>query len=224
MKVLDLFCCAGGAAFGLKQAWPEAEITGVDIDPQPRYPFKFVRADAVEFDVSGFDFIWASPPCQGYSALKTMTNSRVHPKLIEEVRYKLQMSGCDWVIENVPGAPMQNSVMLCGSHFELESEGFQLRRHRLFESNFPIAFPGECKHWERTVGVYGAKVRDIAQEKRHYSQPKEGRGKPVGVVLKQSIGRESMGIDWMNMHELSEAIPPAYSRYIGEQWLVKEGR
>lgn len=218
MKVLDLFCCAGGAAVGLKQAWPDAEITGVDVDPQPRYPFNFVQADAVGFNVSGYDFIWASPPCQGYSALKTMKNANVHPKLIEEIRFKLRMSDCDWVIENVVGAPLENPTMLCGSHFGLGSDGFQLRRHRLFESNFSIAPPGECRHSELTVGIYGAKARNIAQEKRHYSKPKDTRGKPIGVVLNQSIGRQSMGIDWMNMQELSEAIPPAYSRYIAEQW------
>jgi DNA (cytosine-5)-methyltransferase 1 len=218
-KALDLFCCAGGAAMGLHRAG--YDVTGVDIQPQPRYPFKFVQGDALAQDLSGYDFVWASPPCQGYCALKTMTNAREHPKLIEEVRAMLTAWGGPWIIENVEGAKneLRNPVMLCGSMFGLESNGFQLRRHRYFESNVPLTAPGPCCHAPKTLGVYGAKVRDIAQEKRHYGQPKETRGKPVGVVLPQAWGFEAMGVDWMKIEEASEAIPPAFSEYLARQTL-----
>ena len=218
MKILDLFCCAGGASMGLHQAFPDAEIVGVDIDNQPRYPFTFVKADAVEYPVGGFDLIWASPPCQGYCALKVMPNAREHPLLIPVVRKKLQDAGKPWIMENVVGAPLEHPFMLCGSMFKLESHGYQVRRHRLFETSFPVTVPFSCQHAEKTMGIYGAKVRDIAQEKRHYSKPKETRGEPVGVVLPQEWGREATGITWTNMQELSESIPPAYSRWIGEQY------
>lgn len=218
MRVLDLFCGAGGAAMGLHRAWPEAEIVGVDIAPQERYPFTFVQADAMAYPLEGFDFIWASPPCQGYSALKTMTNAKAHPKLIEPLRERLKASGKPWVIENVFGAPLENPLMLCGSFFGLTAEEYQLRRHRYFESSFQILNGHRCVHWPRTLGVYGSKVRDIAEEKAHYSQAKETRGQPRGVVLPQQMGRHAMEINWMNMDELSEAIPPAYSEYIARQW------
>lgn len=218
-KALDLFCCAGGAAMGLYRAG--YDVTGVDIKPQPRYPFRFVQGDAMAQDLSGYDFVWASPPCQGYSALKTMRNAKKHPKLIDQVRAKLTAWGGPWIIENVEGAKyeLKNALMLCGSMFGLESNGFQLRRHRYFESNVMILAPGECQHAPKTLGVYGAKVRDIAQEKRHYGKPKDTRGNPVGVVLPQAWGFEAMGVDWMNIDEASEAIPPAYAEYLARQIL-----
>lgn len=200
---------------GLHQAG--FDVTGVDIEPQPRYPFRFIQADALTFPLDGFDFIWASPPCQAYSALKTMLNRREHPELVEIVRNLLMARGTPWVIENVFGAPLKNPLMLCGSHFGLKSSnGYELRRHRYFESNFMMMNGHICKHGAKTVGVYGSKARDIALEKRHYSKDKATRGKPEGVVLPKEVGFEAMGIDWMNQAELSEAIPPAYSKYIGE--------
>lgn len=138
--------------------------------------------------------------------------------LIEAVREKLKASGLPYIIENVFGAPLENAVMLCGSHFGLAaSNGYQIRRHRYFESNIPLVNENKCKHGEKTVGVYGAKARDIALEKRHYAQDKSTRGKPIGVVLSKQTAFESMEIDWMNMRELSEAIPPAYTEFLGKQ-------
>lgn len=219
MRILDLFCGAGGAAMGMHRALPDAEIIGVDINPQKHYPFTFVLGNALNlpFDLRYFDFIWASPPCQAYSAMKTMRNASRHPKLIEPVRAMLEDSGKSFVIENVGGAPLQNALMICGSHLGLSAHnGYQLRRHRFFESN--VMLLGQtCCHAQKTVGVYGGKVRDIAQEKRHYKQDKATRGAPVGVVLGKEIGFEAMGIDWMSQDELSEAIPPAYSEYILKQ-------
>lgn len=218
MRVLDLYSCAGGATMGMIQAWPEAHVTGVDIKWQPNYcGHDFIQGDAIAIARRigrQFDFIWASPPCQAYCALKTMTNRRSHPELIGPTRKLLNHLEVPWCMENVFGAPLLNPIMLCGSHFGLESNGFQLRRHRYFETSFPAMNGHVCKHADKTLGVYGAKVRNIAQEKRHYAQPKESRGFPEGVVLPQSWGFEAMEIEWMTIMEASEAIPPAYSRYI----------
>lgn len=218
MKILDLFCKAGGAAMGLHWAMPDAEIVGVDIEPQPQYPFTFVQADAMTYSLEGYDFIWASPPCQHYCALKTMPNKREHPDLIAPVREKLKKSGIPYTIENVFGSPLVGAIMLCGSHFGLESNSFQLRRHRYFESSFIVNSPGPCRH--KTLGVYGAKVRNMAEEKRHYALPKATRGKPIGIVLPQKWGLEAMGVNWMKIEEAAEAIPPVYSKYIGQQFLL----
>ena len=219
-KLLDLFCGAGGCAKGYQEAG--FYVVGVDINPQPRYcGDEFIQGDALEFcGRLGHEFsvIHASPPCQAYCAMKTMTNSREHPMLIEAVRETLVKTGLPWIIENVHGAPLRDALMLCGSMFGLESNGFQLRRHRYFESNVTLTRNGmRCQHAPKTLGVYGAKVRNIAQEKRHYAKPKDTRGLPVGVVLPQSWGFEAMGIDWMKIDEASEAIPPAYTEWIGKQ-------
>uniref|UniRef100_A0A6M3IIR5 Putative methyltransferase n=1 Tax=viral metagenome TaxID=1070528 RepID=A0A6M3IIR5_9ZZZZ len=230
MRLLDLFCGAGGVAMGYHQAG--FEVVGVDINPQPRFPFEFHQADALDFPLNGFDIIHASPPCQAYCALKTMPNLRKHEKLIPAVRYMLETWGGAWVIENVEGAKreLRDPIMLCGSMFGLCSNGYQVRRHRYFESNFPINVPISCAHGTRTMGIYGAKVRDIAKEKRHYAKPKETRGKPTGVVLPQKWGLEAMGVEWMNIKEASQSIPPAYTQYIGEQynkslnWTAKKRR
>ncbi len=223
LKLLDLFCKAGGAAMGYHRAG--FEVVGVDIDPQPRYPFEFHQADALTYPLDGFDVIHASPPCQAYCALKTMRNKREHPELINSTRDKLNNSGKPWIIENVFGSPLVNPIMLCGSHFNCNSGGYYLRRHRYFESNFLLLAASKCSHNHPTVGVYGCKARDIAKEKRHYAKPKETRGKPIGVVLSKEIAFGAMGIDWMNQKELSQAIPPAYSEFIGRQlfqWKMRE--
>jgi DNA (cytosine-5)-methyltransferase 1 len=107
-RILDLFCGAGGAAMGLHRAFPEAEIVGVDIKPQPHYPFKFVLDDAMTYPLEGFDFIWASPPCQAYSRLKNAWNARQHEKLIPATRERLMGADAFWVIENVVGAELSN--------------------------------------------------------------------------------------------------------------------
>lgn len=129
---------------GLHQAWPDVEIVGVDINPQPRYPFKFVQADALTYPVDGFDFIWASPPCQAYTVARNI-QKREHPKLVEPIRAKLKASGAAYCIENVPGAPLINPITLCGTSFGLEVEVlgiiYELRRHRLFETNFSAFAP-----------------------------------------------------------------------------------
>ena len=224
MRLLDLYCGAGGAAMGYHWAGFE-EIVGVDIHPQPHYPFAFIQAEALEYvEPHGqeYDVIHASPPCQAYSALSVMHNARPHPMLIEPLRIALEATCMPWIIENVFGAPLRNPTMLCGSYFRLQaSNGYAIKRHRYFESNaLRFALLPPCHHSEKTVGIYGAKARDIAQEKRHYSKPKVLRGAPIGIVLPKTVGFEAMQIDWMSMRELSQAIPPAYTQWIGAQILA----
>lgn len=211
MRALDLFCCAGGTAMGLHRAG--FEVVGVDIEPQPRYPFEFRQADALTFPLDGFDFVWASPPCQGYTAMRHAPGAVGAPQLIDEVRNRLERSGLPWCIENVEGAAwaMRNPVTLCGSMFGLGAQGCQLRRHRLFETGggLVLAQP-PCNHDDRPViGIYGGHAR-----KR--SAKAGGRGtRDVWHGGHAAAAREALGIDWMTLGEMSEAIPPAFSEYIG---------
>ncbi len=195
MKALDLFCKAGGASMGLHRAG--YEVTGVDIEPQPNYPFEFVQADAMEFPLHGYDLVWASPPCQRYirSGLVKKTGT---PDLVGPIRERLTAIGTPaWIIENVPGAPLRPDVILCGSMF-----GLAVRRHRWFELSTDKLIMGmECDHSQPAVGVYG--------------HPHGDRGAWPGMLpgsLKS--WSEAMGIDWMTAPELSQAIPPAYSEYL----------
>ncbi len=224
-KLLDLFCGAGGAAMGYHRAG--FEVVGVDIKAQPHYPFEFHQADAMTYPLEGFDVIHASPPCQHYTSLKAMWNRREHPDLVAPVRDRLITSGLPWVIENVPGAPMENYLVLCGSMFRLGCDGAELRRHRLFESSVAIIPPASCNHgWSGpdsaaigvyghsggyshaqrycTIGVYGGHGRDRRRRKNGQHFPTAQR-------------KEAMGIDWMTGTELSQAIPPAYTEWIGRQ-------
>lgn len=211
MRALDLFCCAGGVSKGLLDAGFD-EVVGVDIEPQKHYPFEFVQADAMTFDFSGFDFIWASPPCQAYSDMKHAKGAKVHPMLIEPVRERLKGSGVPYAIENVEGAPLENPIVLCGSGFGLEAYGHQLRRHRLIEANFYIP-PPKCKHTDPVIGIYGGHARNR-------SSTHGGRGTmdvwPKGHRDAASI---AMGIDWMPLKQLSQAIPPVYAKYVGS-WAI----
>lgn len=218
-RLLDLFCGAGGAATGYYRAG--FDVVGVDIKPQPRYPFGFIQGDALNppVDLRAFDAIHASPPCQAYSSLKVMHNAREHPDLVATVREQLKLAGKLYVIENVFGAPLRYPMMLCGSFFGLASHTFQLRCHRYFETSVAMMNGFHCRHSRKILGVYGAKVRNIAEEKRHYAKDAGTRGQPTGVVLPQQWGFEAMGIDWMTITEASEAIPPAYTEFIGKQLL-----
>ena len=214
-KLLDLFCGAGGCSMGYHKAG--FEVTGCDINPQPNYPFEFYKADALSFDLSGFDVIHASPPCQQYSVLAHLSRQS-HKKLIDPVRELLKASKKHYIIENVPGAPLLKPTMLCGSMFCLSTlNGAQLRRHRIFETSFDLEPTPYCEHSKYTIGVFGNKARDTAAEKRHYSQSKETRGQPVGIKFTLYDAQVAMGIYWMNFKELSQAIPPAYTEWIGNQ-------
>lgn len=225
MRILDLFCKAGGASKGLSLAFPDAEIIGVDIEHQRNYPFRFELGDALDFPLTGFDLIWASPPCQAHTALKSAAwdkdgYKKKHSDLIPATRERLVKSGIPYAIENVMGAPLLNPTMLCGSMFKLRaSTGHQLRRHRIFECSFKTHRPHPCFHFGATIGIFGDKARNTAEEKKHYSKVKTARGKPpVSILLSLDVAREAMGIDWMTMSELAQAIPPAFSRWIGEEF------
>lgn len=203
LRLLDLFCGAGGAAVGYHRAG--FEVVGVDIKPQPHYPFEFHRADALEYPLDDFDAIHASPPCQAYSAMtKKWGRSADHPDLIARVRDQLEATGRPYVIENVEGAPLWNPLMLCGTMFDLRSGEYRLRRHRLFEAGggFTLDWaPAPCAHLGPALPVYG-----------HAG----GRSKRDGLTFPGTDAwREGMGIDWMTGGEMAEAIPPVYTEWIG---------
>ena len=201
MRLLDLFCGAGGAAMGYHRAG-FTDIVGVDIKPQKRYPFEFVLGDALEYCAEHgheFDMIHASPPCQAYSAMSHLSNGK-HPALIEQTRNMINEN--IYVIENVPGSPLRDHVILCGSMFDL-----RLRRHRLFECSPSVLFPpAPCNH-NLTAPRSGRKPND----KQFYSV--------VGHFSDIAGARIAMAIDWMTRDELAQAIPPAYTEYIGGQML-----
>ena len=203
-RLLDLFCGAGGCAVGYARAG--FEVVGVDLAPQPHYPFEFHQADALTFSLDGFDAIHASPPCQHYTALRTLHRDRTYPDLVAPIRERLAASGLPYIIENVPGAPLPNAVMLCGSMF-----GLRVKRHRLFESNELLFSAGPCGSHKDYVTVVGHDVRPLC--------PGRGKSPPQGS-LPISVGRAAMDIEWMNRNELAQAIPPAYTEWLGRQLLA----
>lgn len=182
------------------------DVTGVDSEPQPRYPFKFIQADAFQFVAMHgheFDVIHASPPCQRYSRISRVSGRQEkHPDLVARTRETLQYSGKPYIIENVPGAPLTNYVMLCGTMF-----GLHVLRHRLFECNPMILMsPYSCNHWSRSIN--GGRNGD--------QEHPEGKFITVtGSVHPIRMAESAMGIDWMTRSELTQAIPPAYTEWLG---------
>lgn len=217
-RLLDLFCGAGGAAMGYHRAG--FEVVGVDINPQPRYPFEFHQADAMTFPLDGFDVIHASPPCQAYSITRN-AHSREHPDLVPATLARLVASNLPWVVENVVGAPLPEPLTLCGSMFELVADDHyigapvQLKRHRLFASSGFLMAPGPCRHLAgvRVGGVYGG-----AWSKNRTIDPTVKR--TGGYAPPADVQRVLMEIDWMTRRELNQAIPPAYTEWIGRQLLA----
>lgn len=220
MRGLDVFSGAGGASMGYHRAG--FDMVGVDLDAQPRYPFQFVQDDALAYLKAGywirrnFDFIHASPPCQAYSDLQKQ-NKRGYPELIEPVRELLQWIGLPYVIENVEGAPLVDPIRLCGTMFDAgvpdtQSGGLRVIRHRLFESNVPLVAP---EHDRKHPLVHTKDKR-----KRHYGLCDEDTcfvQVTGGGNSTVAAARDAMGIPWMTKKELNEAIPPAYTEYIGRQ-------
>ncbi|OHV42216.1 hypothetical protein BBK14_11385 [Parafrankia soli] len=210
-RLLDLFCKAGGAGYGYHLAG--FDVTGVDIAPQPRYPFGFIQGDALEYLAAHgheYDVVHASPPCQAHSALGALSPHKTYPDLIAPTRDLLMAWDGIYVIENVMPAPLDKagSVVLCGGMF-----GLRTYRHRRFEPSYGLilAAPTHPPHVIRTAT---SRRRERWAQGWHISITGD-----VGTY----VGPEAMGIDWMSGDELSEAIPPAYTRFLGEQLLAELG-
>lgn len=218
-RLLDLFCCEGGAARGYKEAG--FEVTGVDLNGQfaKRYPYDFIQADALEYvknNYQNFDAIHASPPCQAYSITKHGHDVQ-HPQLIEATRQALQSTGLPFVIENVVGAPLENPILLCGRMFQLEAideDGTKLvmDRHRLFESNIQLEAPEHLPHDRKlqVAGSYGGARRDKVEARTI---------RKGGYVPSKAIQEKLLGITGMTQHGLYQSLPPVYTSYIGQQLL-----
>lgn len=204
-QLLDLYCGQGGAAMGYHKAG--FDVVGIDINPQPRYPFEFIQADALEYLAEHghrYDVVHASPPCQSYSALGALHPHKVYPDLVAATREALEPTGKPYAIENVMPAPLlrDRSVVLCGGMF-----GLRTYRHRRFESNIDLAAPTHPKHVIRTA------------TKQRRARWNEGWHVSITGDVGTYLGPEAMGIDWMSGNGLCEAIPPAYTEFIGRQLL-----
>ena len=212
IRGLDLFCGAGGCSVGYHRAG--IEMTGVDIEPQKNYPFDFVQMDALEYLAQYghlFDFIHASPPCQRFSSGSAIRGSQEsHPDLVTPTRELLIQLGLPYIIENVPGSPMIEPVMLCGTMFP----ELRVIRHRLFESNLALNVDMQCNHQGR---VGHASIVDENGKRKHASLDEFEYITVAGHGYLARDGRIAMGIDWMTRDELSQAIPPAYTEYLGQQ-------
>ncbi|MHC4463681.1 MAG: DNA cytosine methyltransferase [Planctomycetota bacterium] len=213
LKVLDLFCGAGGTGMGFHRSGIASHIIGVDNKPQRRYPFEFILADALEFlEQCGdeFDLIVAGPPCQKFSVAQSIQGND-HPDLLTPTRDLLQRLGKPYVIENVSGAPLVNPLMLCGTMF-----GLKVIRHRLFEIwPDPIWWPpASCNHSGKSDSN---RLRDESGRRVIQSFEYVDLLCVVGNDFKVEDARIAMGIDWMTGRELAQAIPPAYTEWIGRQ-------
>lgn len=215
-RLLDLFCCAGGASEGYRRAG--FEVVGVDIDPQPNYPGEFIKADALEVladldFMATFDAVAASPPCQVNLNLTKMNvalgREHGHVQLIPATRAGILATGLPYVIENVADARSQlrNPIRLCGSTF-----GLPVRRHRLFESSEPLVAP-PCNHRWQKVPRYWTSWRPNGEHRLASVVQVYGHG------ADQHEWGPALGIDWMTGKELAEAIPPAYTEFLGRQLL-----
>jgi len=198
-RLLDLFCGAGGAAMGYHRSG--FEVVGVDINNQPNYPFEFHHADALEFPLDGFDVVHASPPCQAHCNL---SKNNGHIDLISETRSRLKDK--IYIIENVEGAPLVDPIRLCGSSF-----GLVVQKHRLFESSINLK-PKPCDHsWWKPLFFQNDYSR---RDKKSKVVPVYGNARYRGDF---ELRCAAMGISWMNFKEISQAIPPAYTEFIGNQ-------
>lgn len=284
-RLLDLFCGAGGCSMGYHRAG--FDVVGVDVHPQPRYPFEFHQADALEFPLDGFDAIHASPPCQAFSALRHLNPGKEHPDLIAPTRDRLRAASVPYVIENVEGAPLGEGtqlLLLCGTMFRLQTPDgrAEIRRHRLFElGGFTIALRPACQHGQASFSVVGTgaavagrktlcavgdhphsaadrhedrrRVLTVSGDKPNsantprkvitvvgHTPESSPRRRTVSVTgatpqanqkfdygrtyVRETFSvddaRAAMGIDWMPMKSLSQAIPPAYTEFIGRHLLA----
>jgi len=217
-RLLDLFCGAGGCSMGYHRAG--FDCIGVDHRPMPRYPFRFIQADALEYLAERgreYDVIHASPPCQRYSRVNCLQHlqGREYPDLIGPTRDLLRQIGRPWLIENVESAPLRTAILLCGSMF-----GLAVRRHRLFESSvFLLGLP--CNH--AAQNNQGPRFPTAFRNRRdaHGHKRQSTVVQVYGHTAGKSLWPKAMGIDWMTSKELSQAIPPAYTQFIGRQLLAR---
>ncbi|WP_421109736.1 SAM-dependent methyltransferase [Streptomyces sp. NEAU-S77] len=205
-RLLDAFCCQGGAGMGYHLAG--FDVTGVDLAPQPRYPFRFIQADAVAFireHGAAFDFIHASPPCQHDSECQRLRGN-AHPDLIAPTRAALETTGRPWAIENVRGAvpKLQQPVMLCGPMF-----GLATYRHRYFEpgGGLVLTAPDHLPH-------------TVPQAKMGRPVPPGWYGQYIGNFSGVDQARQVMGVPWMNRDGIRECLPPAYTQHVGTAFLA----
>lgn len=215
MKLLDLFAGAGGCSVGYYRAG--FQVTGVDIKAHPDYPYQLIVADVLDFMTqddwhADYDLIHASPPCPRYSSITHVSgNPDAHPDLVPVMIQMLTKTGKPWVIENVMGAPMPGSVVVCGSSF-----GLRVRRHRQFLSNVPLR-SSVCDHKSqgRAIGVYGNQTGSYESQLARYKRI----GRDYGLRAENvADAQNAMGINWMNdWDDLTDAIPPAYTEFIGLQ-------
>lgn len=201
-RLLDLYCCAGGASLGYEQAG--FEVVGVDINPQPKYRGKFIQADAIEYlkaNWQNFDAVHASPPCQKYSlsSMQFRRAGKQYVDLVKPTRDALIETGLPHILENVPGSPLINPIVLCGSMF-----GIRTYRHRLFESNITLIAPRHPAHIAPNAKMgRPIKGNEFIQYVGHFP----------GVKIVQ----EMTGLTWLGQAELAQSIPPQYTRYLGAQ-------
>jgi DNA (cytosine-5)-methyltransferase 1 len=201
-KLLDLYCCGGGAGHGYEQAG--FDVTGIDIEPQPKHKGKFIQADAIEYLKAHwheYDAVHASPPCQAYStaSMQFRIAGKEYVDLIALTRVELQKTRLPYIIENVPGSPLINPIELCGSMF-----GMRTYRHRLFESNINLIAPEHPKHISKNTKMGRKPVNgDFIQYVGHFSGVKEVR--------------EMTGLYWLGQYELAQSIPAQYTKYLGMQ-------
>lgn len=200
-RLADLYCGAGGSAVGLHQVG--FQVIGFDLQPQPRYPFEFHQLDALQVSLEGFDAVWASPPCQKYTRMLLPSQRTTHIDLVAPTRDLLAASGLPYIIENVVGAPLKDTILLCGQMF-----GLRVFRHRLFESNVFLWAPPHQRHQGHTsTGSLAA----------YHTFEKGSRITVAGHAFRLRDGAAAMGIDWMNRAELAQAVPPCYSEFLGRQ-------
>ncbi|MFJ1755985.1 DNA methylase [Kitasatospora sp. NPDC088134] len=215
-RVLDLFCCAGGAGAGYSRAG--FDVVGVDIVPRSNYPFEFIEGDALDAlreMCQDFDLVHASPPCQSSCTLTKGTNKgrRTYVDLIPEVRELCRWYGVPWVIENVPGSSIRRDLTLCG-----ESFGLGVIRHRYFEIEWWGGEPEQMPHPKHRGPVRGIR-HGVWKDGPYIAAYGKGGGK--GTVAEMQA---AMDIHWTDVHEeLTEAIPPAYTQYIGHAFLADWG-
>lgn len=214
-RLIDVGCKAGGASEGYRRAG--FEVIGLDREPQPNYPFEFIQADLRDLDpawlAANFEAAAGSPPCWDHSVLKYRTG-REYEDFIPETRALFRASGLPYVIENVVGAPLLDPLMLCGTQFP----GLRVKRHRLFESNVPLTAPGPHVRGRHPLHY----TRD--KRKAHYGQLDEWTAFVSvngGGNCSVAAASAAMGIDWMTKGELNQAVPPAYTEFIGGQLMTR---